>query len=140
MKRDEIRTKKRERETIKLHDELNYPTLTKEEQFKILEEHDLSSIENLSPKFKDRIVPNSVIKNYIAVTKTDFKNHLITSSFLNKKIDDYKTDTQQDGFWWDGEKIIDQERGIKYQYWNAKSEDEALDVYTKVLWEKVKAK
>jgi hypothetical protein len=138
LKRQEIRTKKIERETIKLHNDLNYPSLKDEDQFKILEEYDLTSIKNLSPKFKELLVPNCVIKNYISVSKDDFRNHLISSDFVNKKSNKYKTHPKEDGFWWDGEKIIDQERGIRYQYWNAKSKEEALDVYIKILWGKIK--
>ena len=50
LKTQEIQTKKIERETIKIHKELNFPKLNIQDQFKILEEYDLTPIIKLSSK------------------------------------------------------------------------------------------
>ncbi|PHS63375.1 MAG: hypothetical protein COB12_09505 [Flavobacterium sp.] len=119
------------------HEKLNYPELDKKTQLEIMETGDLSPIAKLVPEHKDKRTPLKLLKNYITITKTEFRNYLIETGFIEKQKIENAHNPKQDGIWLMKDKIIDQERGYTHRSWNIKNMNEASDVYVNLLWEKL---
>lgn len=126
--------------TISIHEYLGYPKLHEEDQFNILVNFDVSSIRELSPELEGQEIPFSILKKYITISKADFKALMKRKNFLDKHKLENAPNPGHDGIWWTGETIIDQERGYIHQKWEASNEDEALNIYVNILWEKVNLK
>lgn len=129
-----LSTKYERRKLIKIHERIGYPQLSKSDQLKIITNHDYSSIKNLSEELHNTYVPEEILPKYITISKSDVKEHLLETGFLAKKTIENDDSMKQDGIWWNGKYVIDQERGKIHSKWNASTEDDALRVYTNVLW------
>jgi hypothetical protein len=119
------------------HEKLKYPKLDKKTQFEIMETGDLSPIAKLVPEYQNNGTPRKLLKNYITVSKEDFKEYLNQSDFLDKHRIENAPNPEHDGFWLLKDKIIDQERGQIHRSWKIKNTNEASNVYVNLLWEKL---
>lgn len=119
------------------HEKLKYPKLDRITQLKILETGNLSPIAELAPEHRDKETPTKLLKNYITITKTELKNHLIETGFIEKQKIENALNPEQDGVWLTKNKIIDQERGYIHRTWSVSNLNEASDVYVNLLWERM---
>ena len=119
------------------HEHINYPALDSQTQMRIIESGDLTPIGNLIPELSDKGVPPKLLKHYIKISKTDFKEYLKSSGFIEKyKIENAPNPTY-DGIWIKNKQIIEQERGIIVRTWNIKDESDTLDFFVDSLWSKM---
>ena len=89
---NKIGVKKHNREFYEIclaHEKLKYPVLDKKTQLEIMETENLSPIAELVPEFKDKGTPLKLLKKYITITKTEFRNYLIESGFIEKQRIEY---------------------------------------------------
>ncbi|WP_157588896.1 hypothetical protein [Psychroserpens burtonensis] len=119
------------------HEKLKYPELDKITQLEIMETGNLKPIAELVPEYKDKGTPTKLLKNYITITKTEFRNYLIETGFIEKQKIENADNPEQDGIWLLKDKIIDQERGHIHRTWNIGNINEASEIYVNLLWEKL---
>ena len=122
---------------MEAHKKMGYPALEKSIQCKIMETGDLSPIGDLVPSLKSKGTPFALLKNYITISKSEFKNHLNSTDFLEKQKIENAPNPHHDGVWIKGSQIIAQERGQTHQSWDFKTNEEAIEVFTNLLWKKL---
>lgn len=119
------------------HENIGYPELDKDVQFRIMETGDISPIAQLIPELSEKGTPFKLLKYYIKISKNDFKGYLLKSDFLNKHKIENAPNPKHDGIWIRGNEIIDQERGYVHRTWQISNDKEAIDIYGDLLWEKI---
>lgn len=124
-------------EVCDAHKKIGYPALKKDVQFRIMETGDLFPIAQLIPEFRDKGTPYKLLRHYIKISKIDFKEYLLKSDFLDKHKIDNAPNPKHDGIWIRGNEIIDQERGYVHRTWKISNDNEAIDIYGDLLWEKI---
>jgi len=72
------------KEICDAHQQIEYPELEKNVQFRIMETGDYSPISNLIPGLKTKRTPHILLKHYIKISKNDFKEYLWNSNFLER--------------------------------------------------------
>jgi hypothetical protein len=78
------------------HKSIGYPELTKEDQFKILDHGDLTSVKKLT---EFDFVPTGLLNHYITIEPDDYFKHLKKSSLLEKMNIDNLKEKLTDGFY-----------------------------------------
>lgn len=96
------------------HQKLGFPALSKEIQAQILLRSDYSPIQQLVPE-KQYPFPLHLVKQYITLSKTEFKTYLENSNYLTVNQENYLRQPERDGMWirnkGEGYEVIWQERG-----------------------------
>jgi hypothetical protein len=140
-KRGVEKIQKEVEEVNRAHEQIGYPKLEKEIQFRIMETGDLTPIAELIPELKSKGIPIKLLKHYIKVSKEEFKQYLTESNFIHNHRIESASNPLQDGIWLSAKggklRIIDQERGHIDREWVVQNEKEAVDVYADLLWEKI---
>jgi len=119
------------------HKNINYPDLDNQTQMRIIETGDLTPIGNLIPELSEKGVPLKLLKYYIKISKSDFKEYLKSSGFIDKHKIENATNPKQDGIWIKNNQIIDQERGMTHRTWNINSDFDSIDIYVDLLWNRI---
>jgi len=78
------------------HEKIQYPTLTKEEQFRILDDEDYSPINKLTPF---EFVPDGLLNHYITIEPIEYFEHLKKLDLPNKININHLSDKLYDGFY-----------------------------------------
>lgn len=125
------------REISEAHEKLGYPELDRETQFNIMETGNLKPIAALIPEFTDKGIPLKLLRHYIKISEEEFKEYLSKSGFLGRQKIENASNPEHDGVWIKGNQIIDQERGQTHRTWNILTKEDAINVYSDLLWEKM---
>jgi hypothetical protein len=116
----------------KAHEKLGFPPLSKEVQLDILINDNSKPIWAILPD----PFPMGLLHHYITITKVEFKSHLRSIGFLEKKLKTVKYNG--DGFWVrehaDGFDFFERERGVETNHKVARNVDEALDYFIAAQW------
>jgi hypothetical protein len=84
------------KEIFEAHKNIGYPELSMENQFKILDNEDLSSIKQLTDF---DFVPGGLLDNYITIEPDEYFKHLKNSNLFEKMNIDKLEDKLMDGFY-----------------------------------------
>ena len=94
--RDKRKYYNKHKEVFDAHRRLGYPTLSKDEQFNILDSEDFSSILKLT---KYDFVPTGLLKHYITIDSEDYLIHLRNTDIIEKMDINKLKNKMTDGFY-----------------------------------------
>ncbi len=126
----------KDNEVYRFHEKMGFPEISKKDQLEMLTTYNYEPIKRLAPKeINDLPFPLGLIKEYITITKAEFKNYLIEIDYVQTQLEKY-TPTY-DGFWvrmkGNQYEFFERERGHEFNFKILETADEVVDMYVNLL-------
>lgn len=120
----------------KAHEKLGFPALPHSTQLDILLNGNYEPILSLTPEFRKDGFPLGLIREYITMSKAEFKAYLQATNFMRLQEKEYSK--TYDGFWYryheHGFVFFERERGQEFNHKVVKTKDEILDLFVEQYW------